>query len=262
MCALIAGPNVDMVEVDADQVQQDQAAPLTTSRKRKRSRRYTINHIKLRNIEDPDDPWFDIWWLGYNPSTPQSYKHLLAEGVDRRELDTVMKKGLKAQRTTWGGLTLRSGRECNKATLPLGAEIGFDTGTPCHCQHFTTEIKVKFHCQQARCVPYSFLNVVGANKKKKDKLIRALGAGLCSLRDLCNPVQMLFKKTLVPVDKDLAWILKQTSGVFLVFDTIHCVGVDCEKKLIYDSSLKLCLKLCEDAFAYCNILKAEEVRQV
>ena len=35
-------------------------------------------------------------WLGYKRSTAASYKHLVDEGVDTRELDRVVAKGLKA----------------------------------------------------------------------------------------------------------------------------------------------------------------------
>jgi hypothetical protein len=186
---------------------------------------------------------------------------MVKEGVDPCELDTVVAKGFKARRTTWGGLSLRSGREYTPAvSSPLGGENGSDMVPP--CPDFMTEIDVKFQYQQARCVPYSFLNVFGASKKNKGKLIKALGAGLCSIRDLCNPVGKIFGKSLTKVDKDMDWIIEQPTGLFLVFAELHCVGVDCEKKLIYDSALPTCLKLCKDAFAHCDIHKAEEVRQI
>ena len=116
---------------------------------------------------------------------------------------------------------------------------------------------MKFQYKNARCVPYSYLNVTGASKAKKDLLMKTLGTGLCDLRELCDPVAKVFKKELTPVDHDLDWLIEQKCGLYLAFDTIHCVGVDCEKRLIYDSSLPKCLKLCKEAFTFCDILKPE-----
>ncbi len=85
----------------------------------------------------------------------------------------------------------------------------------------------------------------------------------CGLADLSYPSNKVFKKNIsTALDVDLDWIIAQTSGLFLVFDTIHCVGIDCNKKLIYDSSLPKCLNLCKEAFHHCHIFRAEEARQI
>jgi len=220
--------------------------------------RFVIQHIVLRNEEDPSNKWFDVWWLGCKKSTPESYSHLVAEGVDHRLLDAVVNKGLKARRTTWIGLSLRSGRKISTSLL---SSDGLDGAAQATCVDLMTEIKVKYQCANARCVPYTFLNLLSLYKKSKDKLMKC-NLDLCSLAELCTPVGHLFGKNLNPRDKDLAWLLEQTTGQFLVVDTLHCVGVDCTRQLVFDCALPTALKLSSGALAHCCIVKADEMRQI
>ena len=133
--------------------------------------------IALRNKEDPSNLYFDVRWLGHKRSTAESYKHLVAEGVDPRDLDKVAATGLGTKWTTWGGLSLRSGHDYSAIVSSLGGTNGIG-GVDLI---FMTDIDVKFQYKGARCVPYSLLNLVDAHRKKKDKLMAALGTGLCSL---------------------------------------------------------------------------------
>lgn len=213
---------------------------------------YTLQYIKLRSIAKKI--WFDVWFLGYPRSYPKSRADLLADGYDVRALNKVQRKGLKADKSVCGGLSLRSGLDIPASSFPSGGEIGDEALLS---QDFETEIKVKFQYKNARCVPYAFLNVSEASKPKKALLMKTLDTGLCDLRELCDPVRKVFGKSLDHVDHDLDWLIEQKSGLHLAFDTIHCVGVDCKKRLIYDSSLSTCLKLCKEAFTFCDILKPE-----
>jgi hypothetical protein len=97
-------------------------------------------------------------------------------------------------------------------------------------------------------------------KNKKNLINRT--TTLCDLPDLCDPVRSLFGKGLMPLGKDLSWLLEQTSGLFLVVDGLHCVGVDCTRGLILDCAFPTAFKLCLGAFTHCGIVKADEMRQV
>ncbi len=88
-----------------------------------------------------------------------------------------------------------------------------------------TDVKIRFQCPDARCVPYAFLNLLSLNLKTKNRLIKQTKT-LCTLAGLCRPVGNLFGWQLRKLEK----ILKvQSTDLFLIVDTLHCVGIDCEK---------------------------------
>ena len=225
----------------------------------RRFRRYEVQAIRLEKEGDPlNSSLFRVWWVGYKTSTVESYKHLAEDGLLETELDRVARKTVKAQRTIWGGASLRSGRDTSLAS-PLFERVASSLSEG---QVIPTEIKLRFFKQGSRCVPYSFLNLVDASKKHLQKLMKKLDTERCSLSELCIPVRSVFGVTLVPVHENLDWFLNQTSGQFLLFDTIHCVGIDCQKQLIFDPSLKTALKLCKAAFDFCKIRQVEAARKI
>ena len=227
----------------------------------KQGKRFLIHMISARNIDGPEGLWFNVWWVDYENPTAESMAHLVEQGIDEKALAQVAAKGLKAKPTIWGGCSLRSGREYPAIGSSSAGPNSID-GVPSY-QEFITEVDVKFQHQGARCVPYSFLNVFpGTNKKKKGELMVALGMERCSLGDLSTPVGKVFKVRLQKVHEDIDWVISQTHGNFLVFDTIHCVGVDCKRRLIFDSSMPKAFRLCKDAFHHCNITKPEDVRRI
>ena len=148
-----------------------------------------IRYIALADNVDSANICFDVWRLGYEKSTSVSFDQLITEGVDRRNLNRVVKKGTNAKRSTFGG--------CSLSHVPL---------------EFLTNIEAKFQHNGERGVPYAFLNLIHAKKKQKDKLMVALGVSLCSLSDMCDPVSKVFKIRLQKVDGDLDWVTNQTNG--------------------------------------------------
>ena len=227
----------------------------------KPQKRFTIRQISVRNIDGAAGLWFNVWWVNCKNPTAESVTHLVNEGIDLLALQQIAHKGFKAKPTIWGGCFLRSGREYPAIGSSSAVQNSIDWVPP--YQDFITEVDVKFQHQGARCVPYAFLNVYpGTNKKKKEKLMFALNKERCSLGDLCNPVGKVFQANLQKVHEDIDWVISQTHGNFLVFDTIHCVGVDCDRGLIFDSSMPKAFRLCKDAFHHCNITKPEDVRLI
>jgi hypothetical protein len=226
---------------------------------KKRARSYVIQHIKLISLLRPS---FEVWWLGYRNSTVESYDHLVSENIDSRMLDVVVEKGISAKKSTWTGISLRSGREVNlTSVLPLASAEGSTANFFAVEVDFATEVKIRFQCPDARCVPYSFLNLLSLNLKAKNKLIKQTKT-LCTLAELCRPVGNLFGKQLRKLEKDLPWILVQSTGLFLIVDTLHCVGIDCERQLIFDCALPNALRLCNEALIDCGIMKVDEMRKV
>jgi hypothetical protein len=195
-----------------------------------------IQHIRLIG-----DKLFDVWRYEKQTSESLTYSQLVSEDVNYRLLDRVEKKGLKAKRTSWIGRPLQRRGSC---------ETNSDTN-----------IKVKFQCPTDRGVPYSFLNLLSSNGKKKNKLINAVGT-LLSLSELCESAGHLFGKTLMPRDKNLTWLMEQATGQFLIVCGLCCVGVDCARQLIFDCALPTAMKLSLCSLKYCGILNIDEMRQI
>ncbi len=99
------------------------------------------------------------------------------------------------------------------------------------------------------------------NEKKKRCLIKAVGTKL-SLSKLCNPAGQLLSKTLKPLNENLPWLMEQTTGLFLIVEGLHCVGVDCARQLIFDCGWATALKLSLDSLAYCGFRNVKEMRQI
>ena len=220
-----------------------------------------IRQISVRNIDGAAGLWFNVWWVGFENPTAEPVAHLVNEGINPGDLRRIANKGLNARPTIWGGLSLRSGRETPTIGTSSAGPKNIDWVPP--YEDFITDVNVKFQYEGARCVPYSFLNVCpDVSKNKKDMLMAELGMERCAVTDLCNPVGKVFKRSLQKVDEDLDWIISQTHGSFMVFETPHCVGVDCGRGLIFDSSMSKALRLCKNAFHHCNIIKPEDVRRI
>ena len=52
----------------------------------------------------------------------------------------------------------------------------------------------------------------------------------------------------------LALLIEQSDGLFVVTNSHHCVAVDCGRKLIFDCSKPYALTLSKSGFKACNIL--------
>lgn len=151
------------------------------------------------------------------------------------------------------------GRGVDAAIMPAKGKSKPKGEPPQWCM---TEIPVKFKYVNARCVPYSYINVTGKNKKKKERLMKALSTDLCGLAQLCGPVAKEFGDHLRPETHDRDWLVQQSEGRFIVADDVHCIGVDCKERLIYDSSLKFCLTLYKEALIFCGIGSRPEIRRI
>jgi hypothetical protein len=251
-----------LVEIKTVNNKRPRADELKTKETNKKAHLWhTIEHIQLRNSENVLDVWFNVWWLGHKRYTTVKFDQLVEDGVDAQLLQKVMKKGPSAKKTTLVGLSLRSGREINPTISSLsGVESG--TSVTDVKVDFSTDVKLRFKAQNSRCVPYSFLNVMLQSKKNKDMLIKKVG-NFCSLAELSNGVTSVFGTGLSkPLDNDIPWLLEQTTGKFLVVHKLHCVGVDCDKQLIFDCGYPTALKLCVEALVDCGIQSAVEMRKI
>ena len=123
-----------------------------------------------------------------------------------------------------------------------------------------TELKIRFQAMQCNCIPYALLNVLDASGRMRTKLLRALGGTrfLGDLTDLAG-VSWVLKVRLRKCKQDLAWVLRQNIGRFLLFQSLHCVGVNCAKQLVYDSLRSNVLRLTASSLAACGFSHQEEL---
>jgi hypothetical protein len=216
----------------------DKKGPPLKKGRSKKDEYYEMESLQLHNNEDPDNVWFSVKWFGHEKPTPESKKNLVEDGVDVRLLENVEKRGVE------GKPKMLVGRS------PGASPIDFTT------------VKVSFQCKDARCVPYALCNLLGANKRAKKRLIKANGT-LCSLSDLSDHTGRLFGKTLKSIKgSSLPWLVEQSTGLFLVVDDLHCVGVDCDRQLIFDCGLPFALPLSLTSLTHCGIVKISEMRQI
>jgi hypothetical protein len=205
----------------------------------KKDEYYEMESLQLHNGKNPNNIWFSVKWFGHEEPTLVRKKQLVADGVDVRLLENVEKRGVEG-----------------KPKMLVGRSPG--TSSPID---FNT-VKVSFQCKDARCVPYALCNLLGASNGARKRLIKCTQA-LCSLSDLSDHTGRLFGKTLKSIKgSSLPWLVEQLTGLFLVVDDLHCVGVDCDRQLIFDCGLPFALPLSLTSLTHCGIVKISEMRQI
>ena len=105
-------------------------------------------------------------------------------------------------------------------------------------------------------LPYVAMEKVFAEVRK-----RTGGAAHYDLRDIsrilkCVGVKITDKQMgfLSGAVDQLALLIEQSDGLFVVTNSHHCVAVDCGRKLIFDCSKPYALTLSKSGFKACNIL--------
>ena len=124
------------------------------------------------------------------------------------------------------------------------------------------------------CGPYALLNLFShqrdfSNRKLK-KFWRAMGgesSGLGGLAVVANAAQVFGLNVgrnlqLVPPRRTREWLCAQTEGKFIVAQVVHCVGVDCRLKLIFDCGRETALPLDLEHLQICGITGIQEIRIV
>ena len=175
------------------------------------------------------------------------------------ELEAVKRKGYKAKRSSWVG---RGGSEEVVGPVSLAPSMpGQEAAVT--VEGLGHPMPVHWQSSQSYCVPFAFLNVIGASKKKKKMLLRLLPGKNCGFRDLAPIVRKHpFQRHLERCSITIQGILAKKTELFLVIDGVHCVGVDCSRQLIFDCAKEKALPLSEESFRECQIIKIDEARQI
>jgi hypothetical protein len=242
-----------------------------TPQKRVKSSRARHNVIDNDHIEwikywttEEDGDWFRCWWLGsHDHKFTYQYRSNLPINW-AAFLDAVKQKGNKkgTKRTKVGGRRTQRDKLLG-VSHPAYSDTSVDLPTVNDPRN-TGLPPVRFQSVDDRCVPFSLLNVTQSTKKMKKKLMDAFmgGSRQGGLTDLANVTPKLGWSLKKIKGKDTSWLLEQRSGRFLVMGGVHCIGVDCEDRLVFDCAEQSALKLCLSALVSCGLNSLEEIRQV
>ena len=130
-------------------------------------------------------------------------------------------------------------------------------------------IRVQFRSAYAGlCVPFALFNVVNIKGnpignitgKQRRKVLNAIAGRNCDLNDLATEVST---PTLQTMDHlTIKNLVDSVSGKFLAYGNLHCVGVDCVRRVIFDSEEDFALPLTMTSFHQCQIFEIELCCQV
>lgn len=222
---------------------------------------------------DKSGHWYRCWWLGSTKFTFQLGKRLprgwgpFLRGVRRKGSKKRTRRTLVGGCRVWdSSVKVRdhvvladpfSSRHC-----PVTEVLGLPSAM---INPESTRVPVLHQSADAGCFPLSLANVLGSSKKKRKKLMWEFGSTRGGMRDLARAALTVYKLSLsrVPADMTLdTLVAPESRGLYVVRDGVHCVGVDCERRLIFDSTDKFARPLSRASFAQCNIHVLAEARAV
>jgi hypothetical protein len=120
-------------------------------------------------------------------------------------------------------------------------------------------LSLPFQATKENCVPFSLLNILGASKSKAKRLRKGLKTSLCGLTDLAAVSGPILGVSLKCHHESTTWLLEQKEGQFLLLQNAHCVGLDCKRGYLFDSSRPKVLRLTEESLRDCGFNKLEPV---
>ena len=117
---------------------------------------------------------------------------------------------------------------------------------------FSSEILIQYRDSRKNCLPYAILNVSkNVTSDVAEKFLQAYNDNLSRGFEKFSLTTMTMSTTLQNIakkDHNLAWILMQTSGCFLLEFSGHAVSIDCSRKLIFDCGYDYAYRISLGAF--------------
>ena len=205
---------------------------------------FPVDSLKLWE-DDTNGLWFLVKWLRSKEMTLQYRGNFPQTKAWTLLLDRVHEKGSRARMTRVAGRGMSSRSQLRSC-------------------HEIAHLSVPFQATKENCVPFSLLNVLGASKSKAKRLRKRLKTSLCGLSDLAAVSGPILSVSLKCHQKSTTWLLEQKKGKFLLLQSEHCIGLDCERGYLFDSSRPKVLYLTEESLQDCGFTKLEpvEIREV
>ena len=238
----------------------------TPNRKRKKPATDTRTHIRYWGVgADDGKHYYTVWWTGY--CTPSIESEDTFVGLDWPSyLAKIREKGHKAKRTELTGhrsflestVSVSSGQSYT-SVYSLGTE---QEGSPRPSP--LPHIKVRYRSDQGGCVLWSFLNLVDLGKKKRRKMIAKMGGAFRNdIREMASVVGIARCSLRICDHTSIEnWLMEHKTGLFLIGNSHHCVGVDFQRRLVFCSSEIYALPLSIRTLTHCNVLPATFLREI
>jgi hypothetical protein len=210
--------------------------------------------------DDTNGVWFLVKWLGSKELSVQWRGNFPNSKAWCGLLGHVYEKGLGAQMTNAAGRANTRGR----SQLGCCAEKQYTPSAGKESCYEISHLDVRFGATEENCVPFSLLNLLGASKSKAKTLRKTLKTTLCGLSDLAAASHVLGVGLKCWHGKSLAWLVERKEGSFLLLQGVHCVGVECDRGWLYDSTRPKVLHLAAGSLRVCGFTDTEpvEIRQV
>ena len=219
---------------------------------------FPVESLKLWE-EGTDGVWFLIKWVLCKEMTLQHRDNFPQTKAWTLLLDRVHEKGGRARMTRAAGRGMSSRSQSRRCAEKLSVpSVGKQS-----CNEIA-HLLVPYQATKENCVTFSLLNVLGASKSSAKRLRKGIKTTLCGLSDLAAVSRTILGVSLKCHHKSTAWLLEQKTGKFLLLQSVHCVGLDCEKGYLFDSSRPKVLRLTEESLQDCGFTEVEpvEIREV
>jgi hypothetical protein len=232
-------------------------------KKKKRKRRLFSSRKKARPdmIEkfwyvgsDDQGDWLEVAWSGSDVLTNQ-----LAHNLPHIYQPLVAKAKAKGseQDVSWT-CCAGNGQSLHPFILTGDCgEVAFPGGPP-------PLAKIVHHHKTKWCHLFSLCNVMGASKRKMKKVRKLMTTGcLGDFTDIANQAAGGLGVSLKREEGDVNFVLRQEKGKWLLLKGVHCISVDCTRKLIFDSSRKQALHMTKANLKLCGFHdKIDDLRLV
>jgi hypothetical protein len=197
-------------------------------------------------VTDDQGDWLEVKWLGSERQTfqlahnlPAVYQPLVAKAIAKGNGEDV----------SW--TTCAGNGAVAAAPLILDGFVGevvpLTQGPP--------QFTILYQHKKKWCHLYSLGNVLSISKKKMNKARTLVynATGSCGdFSNIADKAAGLFSVSLQCIQGDVNFVLQQSRGKWLLLKGVHCISVDCTRKLIFDSGRKMTLHLTEANLKLCG----------
>ena len=217
---------------------------------------------KLAFATDAGYDYIQVFWaIDQRHPTIIRKDTLLEDVANRQKVQLVItqskteggtKKSLTgASRKSSARRNVANGREPAKAPalLPIHSEK-----RPSKASTFTS-IPNMYQNKHYFCTAHSVMNLLDVdNHSQLAQNMLAMGeyADVKRIADVCMRSSVSLNRVTNVDDRMLYLLAPETTGKFVVQAGAHCVGVDCDRRLIRDNGYRLAKHLTEDNFKLCG----------